>query len=240
MLITIHLLAQNKQRHIFNFQRKFQSFLSSITGIHGNNTPYHYNGKSIIPWTFSLPFFKHNLIEIKIGTPITDIGMKVLEHLAIKNIVQLGQEQYKVAQMVVDKNNYDGTSKNILVKTLSPIVVQHQVPSEDTYFLFPNNKLWKKIINNNIKSKLLGLNIIGENEFVPIDVKIKISKPYQIFYKKEEIVSYYYGIAGQLYITGEPHVLKHLEEIGIGYGNSKGLGMVQIIKNIREGDINAV
>lgn len=227
MRIILKMQKRSKGK-IENIQRYFQSLLHKVTGIHGTNSPFRYDGKFYIPWSFSFPVTDKQEFKMIIVTPVHKIFSKLIQYFSLADEVNLGNHPLRIVGMEVFNYPVIETSK-VVVKTLSPIVVYRNYDS-DRLFLFPSNKEWCTLIKNSIINRLRAFNILQEEHDVSFHIKVINSYPKKIVYRHPRGNTIYYGSFGEFELSGSPQYLPYVIDMGIGMGTSKGFGTVELIK----------
>ncbi|HOO74583.1 MAG TPA: CRISPR-associated endoribonuclease Cas6 [Tepiditoga sp.] len=236
MRVKIKLKSKNvilPTNYKYFVQSSIYSNISDIPDFH--NKGFEFENKTFKPFCFS-DFWSENFkvenkklffgdeIEFVLTSPV-DLIIKIFLGNILKNGLRLGNNFLEVSEMSEIKIN---TAQKILIKMLSPVTVYEYVKANGknkTIYYKPTDKEFSEIIKHNLKSKMELLDMKDEYfNIIPKEVKLNDEKI--IMYKDNYVVKAWRGIYE---VEGSNNALNLVFDWGIGYKNSAGFGMVDII-----------
>jgi len=227
------------------FRRVFEAYLHKITDIHGDSSPYSYDGKHYVPWVFSSIHWKGSHkrekdrmivkgpIGIYIDSPIEVISEDIFNHFMRGGSVEMLGEKMDIYSVQAIPRYPDFSSGTLMTMAISPIVTYITLQNYKC-FIYPfDERQWRPLIEDSIKRKLVAFGYVKEEELEGIDIAVKpyaldIRRNYSVAsYTKEGKTSVFKGFTGLYKLEGHPKALEMAYRSGIGSRNGIGFGMLK-------------
>lgn len=218
-----------------DYRRIFMSFIKKSLESYDENVfgEYFRNKDPILKdYTFSVYFGKCSFEEnIKIENENISMFLSTSSYKTgihfYNAFINMKYKEFPIKNNVLKLNNIiklpeKNVYKNeIIIKTLSPIIIREHNKEEDRYYYFDEENAID-ILKNNIKYQY---NKLFKSENGELDIKV-------LDFKKTTILNYNKKIKsnlGILKIQGDKKILDFVYKSGIGSKRSSGFGMVDII-----------
>ncbi|AKL94551.1 CRISPR-associated protein Cas6 [Clostridium aceticum] len=199
---------------------------------------FKYHSRSFKMFTFSRLMGEYKLnkdrgqivftgpMYLVITSPVKGFFNSLAHTFLIGNIVRLGNNNLKITSL--EGEHIDVESEEIIVRTLSPIVVYSTLLRPDnrkyTCYFQPGDPDYNRLITENLKKKYISF-LKTEPPQGSITVKtLSPCKQVIVNYKKTIIKGY----TGKIKITGPRELLKIALEAGCGSKNAQGFGLIQL------------
>ncbi|SHF12663.1 CRISPR-associated endoribonuclease Cas6 [Marinitoga hydrogenitolerans DSM 16785] len=234
--MRLKLIFKLKERKIpLDYRRLFLSFMKNALIKYDERifkNYYNNNDPILKDYTFSLYFgrcnfkdsviLENNIISLFFSTYSYKTG--VYFYNAFQNIKYYEyplKDNSMILKQIIKLNEKSGLRNEIIVKTMSPIIIRNHTKEIDEYFYFDEKNA----------SDILKRNIIYQYERIfnekNKDIEIKV-----LDLKKITVLNYQKKLKANLGIfklIGDAKILNFLYKTGIGSKKSSGFGMVKII-----------
>lgn len=164
-------------------------------------------------------------IYLYVSSPIDRFIEEFGNSILRKDRIYIGDTSFKVKEVYIVPNK--DISSEIIIKTLSPIVVYSTLYTADnrkkTYYYSPYEPEFNKLITENAKKKytaLYGKEYKGTLELRPLKTREIVTR------YKETIVR---GWIGKFVLKGDTPLIEVVYESGLGSKNPQGFGMFEIL-----------